>query len=82
MKTKDFAELKNKSIADLAKLAMAKKVEIDKSILEIGVQKEKNLKKAKNTKKDLAQILTLIKEKELAGKSTQGGSALGREATK
>jgi ribosomal protein L29 len=47
---------------------MTKKVEIDKSILEIGVQKEKNLKKAKNTKKELAQILTLIKEKELVGK--------------
>jgi ribosomal protein L29 len=68
MKKKEFTDLKTKSIADLAKLAMTKKVEIDKSILEIGVQKEKNLKKAKNTKKELAQILTLIKEKELVGK--------------
>jgi len=66
MKKKEFTDLKAKSVADLTKLANTKRVEIDKALLEIGVQKEKNLKKAKITKKDLAQILTLIKEKELA----------------
>lgn len=66
MKKKELQEIKAKSVADLTKLANTKRVEIDKALLEIGVQKEKNLKKAKITKKDLAQILTLIKEKELA----------------
>ncbi|MGD0522983.1 MAG: hypothetical protein ABSA43_00260 [Candidatus Microgenomates bacterium] len=65
MKKKDLGELKAKSIADLSKLAGVKRTEVDKTLLEIGVQKEKNLKKAKNLKKDLAQILTLIREKEL-----------------
>jgi ribosomal protein L29 len=71
MKKKELQDIKAKSPADLAKLVDSKRVEIDKAVLEIGVQKEKNLKKAKNAKKELAQLLTLIKEKELVEKETK-----------
>ncbi len=68
MKRKDLGELRNKELKDLKKLSLEKAKEAGKVELEIKAQKEKNLKKARNLKKDLAQILTILKEKEILEK--------------
>jgi len=44
---------------------MDKKAELDKTKVEMNVAKEKNLKKAKLLRHDVAQVSTIIKEKSL-----------------
>ena len=70
MKRKDLSKLKEKSQKELIKLASDKKTEILKVIANIAAGREKNLKKASNLKRDHAQILTIIREKELIEKSS------------
>ena len=65
MKTKEFKELKTKSIDKLIEEADAKRLLVYKFKSELKVSKEKNLKKGKNLRKDLSQILTVIREKEM-----------------
>ena len=65
MKRKELTELRGKSAADLAGVIARKRIDLDKAILGITTQTEKNLKKAKNLKKDLAQLLTIEREKQL-----------------
>lgn len=66
MKTKDKKELRSKNISELKDLASQRNAEV----LELKLSKSQN--KLKNTRsiylkrKELAQILTIIKEKELA----------------
>lgn len=71
MKTKDFKELKAKETKDLVKMVMAKKDELAKTVPSLKVGKEKNLKKASLLKKEVAQLLTLIREKEILKKETK-----------
>jgi ribosomal protein L29 len=68
MKRKDFNDLRIKDIKSLKKMAMAKKFEAAKHRMEILGGKEKNLKSTNNLRHDLAQILTLIREKEIMEK--------------
>lgn len=65
MKRKDFVELKEKKISDLEKLVVAKKLEAKKAGLKIVSGKEKNLKLAYNLRREIAKIMTLIKEKKI-----------------
>lgn len=65
MKRKEFNDLKVKDIENLKKMATGKKLEIGKKRMEIVGAKEKNLKSVGNLRHDLAQILTLIREKEI-----------------
>lgn len=71
MKSKDLAQFKNKELKELKKISLDRSKEIAKISLEIKSQKEKNLKKARNLKKDLAQILTLMREKEILAKEVK-----------
>jgi ribosomal protein L29 len=68
MKRKEFNELKEKDINALKKLATAKKFEASKKRMEIMGGKEKNLKATNNLRHTLAQILTVIREKEIIEK--------------
>jgi ribosomal protein L29 len=68
MKRKDFIDLRNKTIADLVKMVSEKKFEAKKAKMSILAGKEKNLKAYRNLRRDIAQILTLIKEKEILEK--------------
>lgn len=68
MKKKDFKDLKAKETKDLVKMVVAKKDDLAKTVPNLKAGKEKNLKKAKNLKKEIAQILGLIKEKEIMKK--------------
>ncbi len=61
MKSKEFNELKGKKENDLLKLVRGKKVELTKLTSRIYAGREKNLKIGKNLKRDIAQIMTLIR---------------------
>ena len=63
MKKKELLELRSKEIVQLEKMVTAKQNDLLKIIPETSVGKEKNLKKAKNLKREIAQILTIINEK-------------------
>ena len=68
MKRKEFNELRTKDTITLKKLAMEKRLEAAKKKMEILGSKEKNLKSTGSLRHDLAQILTLIREKEIMEK--------------
>lgn len=65
MKKKDLADTRNKEIKDLKKLAEEKKLELAKTEVKIRSGEEKNVKKAGGLRREIAQILTIIQEKEL-----------------
>lgn len=64
MKKKELQELRIKKMAELRKLLSKRKKEADVTYGKMKAGQEKNLKKAKNLKRDIAQILTLIREKQ------------------
>lgn len=63
MKIKELKEIKNKEIKDLEAMVSKLRVELSRNAVKIAGGKEKNLKKAWNIKKEIAQILTIIKSK-------------------
>ena len=65
MKTKEFKDLKNKEVKDLIKMLNERKNSLRKIMLEIKTGTEKNIKKGNNIRKEIAKILTLIKEKSI-----------------
>lgn len=71
MKSKDLKTLRNKNRQDLKKVLTDKKEELAKSYIRMKGGQEKNLKKSWRLRKDIAQILTLIREKEMSKKSTK-----------
>lgn len=78
MKKKEFSELKNKAVEKLWSEAEAIRLSIFRFKAELRAGKEKNFKKGKNLRKDLSQILTVIKEKEMTEK--QQKAEKGKEA--
>lgn len=67
MKKKELTELRSKEVGELIKLLKDKKEKLAKLAPEIAIGKEKNLKKAAILRKEIAQILTMVREKEIAG---------------
>jgi ribosomal protein L29 len=65
MKRKEFNDLRSKTIKDLSKMVSEKKLEAEKIKMKILGGKEKNLKVHKNLSREIAKILTLIREKEI-----------------
>ena len=65
MKKKELTKLRDKDVKALLKLANDKKKELAEAYSKTRAGQEKNLKTAKNLKNDIAQILTLVKEKEI-----------------
>lgn len=68
MKRKDLAGFKNSDIKSLRKVVFDKKAEASKIKMDVAAGKEKNLKVYGNLRKDVAKLLTLIKEKEILEK--------------
>lgn len=67
MKKRDFSQLKPKAPADLLKLVNEKKKDL--TALAGGLVEKsgrKNVKKTRNLRREIAQILTLIREKEIS----------------
>ena len=65
MKRKEFADFKTKTVKDLQKFVIDKKAEMAKKKVEIFSGKEKNLKYFNNLRREVAQAMTLIKQKEI-----------------
>lgn len=65
MKTKEFKELKKKEIKELLKLEGTKKFEAQKAKLNMVSGKEKNLKIFRNLRRNIAQVATIIREKQI-----------------
>lgn len=63
MKKKELLKLKEKNKKELHDMVKQNKIEVMSLIGNIYAGKEKNLKKARNLKKEIAQILTFMKEK-------------------
>ncbi len=73
MKAKEFKDLKTKDIKALSKLVHEKKLEITKKAMDIKSGKEKNLKAGMNLRREVAKILTLIREKQIIEKLEKRG---------
>ncbi len=61
MKIKELKDLKLKNLNDLNRMVSDLKLELLKNQVKIAGAKEKNIKRAKLIKKDIAQILSIIK---------------------
>ena len=78
MKKKEYQDLKIKAYQDLNKLLKDKRLEFRKTKVDLKVSREKNLKKVKNLRRDIAQILTIIREKEIAEKEVSKQERQGK----
>ena len=63
MKVKQLQEIKNKEVKELEKLISKQKLELIKNRVKIASGKEKDLKKSWKIRKEIAQVLTIIKSK-------------------
>ncbi len=68
MKKKDLIEIRSKKKKEIAKIIKEKKLELAKIRVKIASGEEKNVKKARNLRKDIAQLFTILKEKTLLEK--------------
>lgn len=59
MKSKEFKELKTKKANELIKLLDEKRVELTKITSKMYAHREKNLKKGKILRREIAQIMTV-----------------------
>lgn len=64
MKVKELKELRTKKPIELLKMANEKRIEATQIASKMYAGKEKNLKKAGNLRKEVAQILTIKTEME------------------
>ena len=65
MKKTELKNLRTKKVKELKDTVSKKKLEIAKILAKISAGQEKNLRKAKNLKKELAQTLAVIREMEI-----------------
>lgn len=77
---KDLKQIANKSEKELRELLKSKKEDLFKLNLDNKQNKIKNTRAIFNSRKEIARILTLIREKELAAPMFEDG-ANGRPAT-
>jgi ribosomal protein L29 len=65
MKKKELNELRNKEVTDLMKLVGDKKSELVRFLAGMKVSQDKNIKKGRNLRDEIAKIATIIREKQL-----------------
>lgn len=70
MKKKELGDLREKGKVDLEKLIMEKKVKLEEFISKEKPGSKKDLKVGKKIRREIAQILTIMKEKELQKKES------------
>ena len=69
MKKNDISQLRNKKLTELIKLVSDKKKEVlVTTYRKAGKSTEKDVKKVRNIKLEVARILTLIREREIIEK--------------
>jgi ribosomal protein L29 len=72
MRKNELKNLKTKQKKELRKMIDEKKRDLTKSLSELKAGREKNFKKPKSIRRDIAQILTVVREKELMEKTSVG----------
>jgi len=65
MKKRELADIRKKTLKDLIKQVDKRCADLLKEKINISAGKSKNIKKVRSLKQDVAQILTVIREKEL-----------------
>ena len=76
MKIKELTDLRKKDINELKNILKDKKDDLDKINLDLSLGQESDHKKASRVKKDIAQIMTIVREKEIIeAESDQSSSA-------
>lgn len=65
MKKKDITELRSKKLEELVRQVSDKKIDLVKTHANMKVAKEKNIRKARTLRGEIAKILTIIREKQL-----------------
>lgn len=65
MKKNDITVFRKKDIKDLEKIVSEKKVEAHETYSKMKSGRENNMKKYRNMRNEIAQILTIIREKEI-----------------
>jgi large subunit ribosomal protein L29 len=63
MKKNEFKQLKNLTVNELQKMLLEKREKLRNLRFDLNAGKIKNFSEIKKTKKDIAQILTLINQK-------------------
>lgn len=63
MKKKELSEIRAKGKEELDKLVSEKKLELGKVQAELRLGRVKNVKVAKNLRRDIAQLMTILHEK-------------------
>lgn len=71
MKKEEVKNLRNKLTKDFVKMLSEKKRELTNVQASIYAGKEKNIKKARNLRVEIAEILTIKREKELMESETK-----------
>lgn len=66
MKKKELNDLRKKDMKSLEMLVVTKRADLAKTEIDIKIAREKNLKKAKNIRKDVAKLMSIIHEMKLA----------------
>lgn len=65
MKKKDLQDLRNKKVVELEKIVAEKRQKNVLATAKMKTGQEKKIKKAKNLRREIAQILTIIREKQI-----------------
>lgn len=65
MKRKEFIDLKSRPAKDLEKMIVEKRVEAAKKRMEFKSGKEKNLKIFANLRREIAQLMTILRERQI-----------------
>lgn len=68
MKKKDLQDLRNKKVIDLNKIVAKKRQESILAHVKMKTGQEKKIKKVKNLRREIAQVLTIIREKQILEK--------------
>jgi large subunit ribosomal protein L29 len=71
MKKRDLKELRVKKAEEIEKMVSDRKGELIKLAIKVKSGEEKNLKKMKNIREEVARLLTIRKEKELIEKEAE-----------
>ena len=71
MKKNELADLKGKTIDELARLLLDARDELGKLKIDMFLGKSKNLNQARNKRKDIARILTILSMKEDTQKNAE-----------
>jgi ribosomal protein L29 len=65
MKKNELRDMRSKTLEELRKLIDTNKLELASFITKVGAKTGKDVKKAKNLRINIAQLLTLVREKEI-----------------